>query len=159
MCRRYSRSKSGTRAIGYAPRNWGESVTLVAAIGLAGVIAPLMLRGSLTRDVFEQYMEHSVLPELEPGDTLVMDNLSAHKGPRIQQLADQAGIRLVYLPPYSHDFNPIEQAWSKAKEILRAKSARSWEDLISAVAEALRKISRADIIAWMKHCGWEGSVI
>jgi transposase len=158
MCRRFGRSKSGCRVVGHAPKNWGDSVTLIAAIGLQGVVAPLMLRGSLTLDVFEQYLVDSLFKQLQPGDIVVMDNLSAHKGMAIQQAAKQAGIRIVYLPPYSYDFNPIELAWSKTKAILRTKGARTWQALIDAVAEALRNITSSDIAGWMKHCGWSGSL-
>jgi transposase len=154
MTRRYARAPKGERASGDAPKNWGDSVSLAAGIGLRGVIAPLMLRGSMTGDAFEGYVERMVLPELRPGDVLFWDNLSAHKRTRVRELVESVGATVIFLPPYSPDMNPIELAWSKVKTILRGRAARTWEALVDAVADALSKITVGDILGWFDKCGY-----
>jgi transposase len=154
MTRRYARAPKGERACGDAPKNWGDSVSLAAGIGLRGVIAPVMLRGSMTGDAFEGYVEQLVLPVLRPGDVVLWDNLGAHKRARVRELIESVGASVVFLPPYSPDTNPIEMAWSKVKTILRGHAARTWDALIDAVAEALSKITTKDILGWFAECGY-----
>ena len=115
MTRAYARSERGERAVGHVPKNWGDSVTLAAGIGLSGLIAPLILRGSMNGDIFEAYVEQFILPELSEGDIVVLDNLSAHKRGSVRALIEAAGALVIFLPPYSPDLNPIELAWSKVK--------------------------------------------
>jgi transposase len=154
MARRYARAAGGQRAVGFVPKNWGESVTIVAGIGLRGVIAPLVLNGSLDGVGFDAYIEQFVLPHVEPGDILVFDNLGAHKSLKAKKLIESKGASLLFLPPYSPDLNPIELAWSKLKTALRAEGARTPEALVVAVAAALNEISAENIAAWLKHCGY-----
>lgn len=154
MTRRYARAPRGQRAHGDTPKNWGDSVSLAAGIGLRGLIAPLVLRGSMTGDVFEAYVEQFVLPSLKPGDMLVWDNLGAHKIKRARELVESVGASIVFLPPYSPDLNPIEMAWSKVKTILRSHAARTWDQLIEAVVAALSAITLSDIANWFRHCGY-----
>jgi len=154
MTRRYARAPKGQRAHGDAPKNWGDSVSLAAGIGLRGLVAPLVLRGSMTGDAFEAYVEQFVLPLLQPGDMLVWDNLGAHKIKRVRELVESVGASIVFLPPYSPDLNPIEMAWSKVKTILRGHAARSWEQLVDAVVAALSAITCSDIANWFRHCGY-----
>ena len=154
MTRRYARSPKGKRAHGDAPKNWGDSVSLAAGIGLRGLVAPLVLRGSMTGAAFEAYIEQFVLPEVRPGDMLVWDNLGAHKTKGVRKLVEKAGASIVFLPPYSPDLNPIELAWSKVKSILRSYAARSWDDLIDAVVAALSAVTSDDIAHWIRHCGY-----
>jgi len=154
MARRYGRGLRGERVEGYVPKNWGESVTLVAGIGLRGLIAPLMLDGSMTGDAFEAYIEQAVLPHVQPGDVLVWDNLGAHRRARVATLLKDAGAYVLFLPPYSPALNPIELAWSKIKTLLRCRGARSVEALERAVAEAFSSVTSQDIANWLRHCGY-----
>ena len=154
MARRYGRGYRGARVEGYVPKNWGESVTLIAGIGHRGLMAPLILNGSMTGDAFEAYIEQAVVPHIGPGDVLVWDNLGAHRRARVRDLVEMAGASILFLPPYSPDLNPIELAWSKLKTLLRGSVARSPEALESAVADAFSSITREDILHWMQHCGY-----
>lgn len=154
MTRHYARAPKGQRAHGAAPKNWGDSVSLAAGIGLRGLVAPLVLRGSMTGVAFEAYIEQFVLPHLREGDILVWDNLGAHKCARVRELVESVGALVVFLPPYSPDLNPIEMAWSKVKAILRGHAARTWDELVEAVVAALSAISRSDIANWFRHCGY-----
>jgi transposase len=155
MTRTYARAPKGQRAHGDAPKNWGDSVSLAAGIGLRGLVAPLMLRGSMNGDAFEAYVEQFVLPALRPGDILLWDNLAAHKRASVRQLVESVGASIVFLPPYSPDTNPIEMAWSKVKTILRSHAARSWDHLVDAVVAALSAVTTGDIAAWFRHCGYQ----
>ena len=126
----YAWSRKGERAFGSAPRNWGKNVTLLASITEEGVGPCLVVEGSTTREVFEAYLEGVLGPTLSPGRVVVMDNLSAHKGERVREIVEGCGCELLYLPPYSSpDFNPIEQAFSKLKGLLRRSEARTREAL------------------------------
>jgi transposase len=154
MTRAYARSERGERAVGHVPKNWGDSVTLAAGIGLSGLIAPLILRGSMNGDIFEAYVEPFILPELSEGDIVVLDNLSAHKRGSVRALIEAAGALVIFLPPYSPDLNPIELAWSKVKTILRSCAARTYDSLESAVVAALSAITHEDIAGWFRHCGY-----
>ena len=154
MARRYARALGGARAVGFVPKNWGESVTIVAGIGLRGVIAPLVINGGLDGAGFDAYIEQFVLPHLWPGDVLIFDNLAAHKSAKAKKLIESKGASLLFLPPYSPDLNPIELAWSKLKTALRSRGARTPDALVAAVAAALDEITPEDIAAWLKHCGY-----
>lgn len=154
MARRYGRGPRGVRVEGYVPKNWGKSVTLVAGIGLRGLLAPLMLDGSMTGDAFEAYIEQAVLPHVMPGDVLVWDNLSVHKRARVRNLIEGVGATILFLPPYSPDLNPIELAWSKIKTQLRSRGARTPEALERAVADAFSSVTECDISNWLAHCGY-----
>ena len=135
------------------PKNWGDSVTVVAGLTLDGIIAPMMLHGSMNARAFEAYVEQCLVPELRDGDVVVMDNLSAHKRPVVRELIERVGARVLFLPPYSPDFNPIEPSWSKFKAILRALAARTTEALLDGVRTALRAITPRDARGWFQHCG------
>lgn len=154
MTRTYARAPRGERAVGYVPKNWGESITLSAGIALRGLVAPLRLIGSMTADVFEAYIEQFVGPELREGDIVIVDNLSAHKSKSVAALVARAGATLRYLPPYSPDLSPIEPCWSKVKEHIRAAAARTIEVLDEAIVRALRAVSTADARGWFRHCGY-----
>jgi transposase len=150
----YAWSPKGHRAFGSAPRNWGKIVTLLGSITRRGLGPCLAVEGSTTREVFEAYLERVLLPSLRPGQVVVMDNLSAHKGQRVRELIEQRGCELVYLPPYSPDFNPIEQAFSKVKGLLRRAEARTREALIEAMGWALSAVSTQDAHGYFGHCGY-----
>jgi hypothetical protein len=106
----YGWSRRGSRVYFEVPRNWGANVTLVSSMSLEGMGASLAVEGPTTREVFEAYLERVLTPALEPGQIVVMDNLSSHKGPRVRELVEGRGCKLLYLPPYSPDLNPIEEA-------------------------------------------------
>jgi transposase len=150
----YAWSRRGLRAHAKAPRNWGKNVTLLASITHRGLGPCLAVEGSTTREVFEAYLEHVLAPTLGAGQMVVMDNLSAHKGGRVKEIIESKGCELVYLPPYSPDFNPIEQAFSKVKGLLRKTQARTREALIEAMGRALDAVTVRDVRAFFAHCGY-----
>jgi transposase len=150
----YAWSRKGERAFGSAPRNWGKNVTLLASITREGLGPCLAVEGSTTREVFEAYLERVLAPTLRPGRVVVMDNLSAHKGGRVKEIIEGRGCELLYLPPYSPDFNPIEQAFSKIKGLLRRAEARARESLIEAMGLALCAVLARDAWGFFEHCGY-----
>ena len=115
----YAWSRRGERARFEVPRNWGANVTLLASMSLRGMGPCLAVEGSTTTAVFEAYLEQVLTPSLGPGQVVVMDNLSSHKGSRVRELLEERGCKLIYLPPYSPDLNPIEEAFAKLKALLR----------------------------------------
>lgn len=131
MTRRYGRSPRGERLIMPEPHGHWKTSTFVAALRIDGLTAPTVLEGAMNGDFFEAYVEQQLVPTLRPGDVVVMDNLSSHKRIAIRELIENAGCTLKYLPPYSPDLNPIEQAFSKAKSLLRKARERTvtglWE--------------------------------
>ena len=155
----YGWAKKGERAHQKAPRNWGKNITLLSSINKEGGMgASLVVEGSTNTTVFETYLEDVLLPTLKRGQVVVMDNLSAHKGERVRELIEEKGCELIYLPPYSPDYNPIEQAFSKIKSYLREACARSQQRLMEVIGEALSKISASDAEGFFEHCGYRGVV-
>jgi transposase len=155
----YGWSRKGERAYQKAPRNWGKNITLLSSMGKErGMGASLVVEGSTNGMVFETYLEDVLLPTLEKGQVVVMDNLSAHKGERVREMIEGKGCQLVYLPPYSPDFNPIEQAFSKLKSYLRAACARSQDMLIEVIGKALSTITVSDAEGYFEHCGYRAVV-
>ena len=150
----YAWSRKGERALCEAPRNWGKNVTLVASMTFEGMGPCMAVVGSTTRAAFEAYVERVLAPELSPGQVVVMDNLSAHKGGRVRELIEGAGCEVAYLPPYSPDLNPIEQAFAKVKGLLRKAGARTREALIEAIGAALSAVSARDASGFFGHCGY-----
>jgi transposase len=155
----YGWARKGERVHQKVPRNWGKNITLLSSIGKEwGMGASLVVEGSTNRMVFETYLEDVLCPTLERGQIVVMDNLSAHKGERVRELIEQKGCELIYLPPYSPDFNPIEQAFSKLKSYLREACARSQQRLMEIIGEALRTITTSDVEGFFEHCGYRTAV-
>ncbi len=154
MTPRYSRAPRGRRAYGAAPRNHGKNTTLIAALTHAGIGATMTLEGAADADAFVAYVRHFLVPTLVPGQIVVMDNLSVHKDKRVGPLIAGAGCRLVYLPAYSPDFTPIEQAFSKIKTFLRRMEARIRETLEAAIAAALSMVTATDAAGWFTACGY-----
>jgi transposase len=151
----YGWAPKGERVHQKAPRNWGKNVTLLSSIGKRmGMGASLVVEGSTNTKVFETYLRKVLCPTLEEGQVVVMDNLSSHKGERVRELIEGRGCELIYLPSYSPDFNPIEQAFSKLKSYLREACARSHETLVEVIGEALRTISASDAKSFYDHCGY-----
>ena len=154
----YAWSRKGKRAFGSAPRNWGKNMTLLASITREGLGPCLAVEGSTTREVFETYLERVLAPSLRPGQMVVMDNLSAHKGGRVKEIIEGKGCELLYLPPYSPDFNPIEEAFSKVKRILREVESRTREALVEAIGAAISAVTVEDARGFFEHCGY-GTVV
>ena len=154
MTRLYGRAPAGERVIGSVPQNYGQSVTMLGALGVHGLHAVMTVDGAPDADVFRTYVRQVLGPTLTPGDIVVMDNLRAHKAIGVQQALARRGARLLYLPPYSPDLAPIEPCWSKVKTALRKAKARTREALDTAIAAAMRTVSLADAYGWFKHCGY-----
>ena len=155
----YGWARKGVRAHQRVPRNWGKNITLLSSIGKErGMGASLVVEGSTNGTVFETYLEEVLCPTLKEGQVVVMDNLSAHKGERVRELIEGKGCELLYLPPYSPDFNPIEQAFSKLKSYLREACARSQQTLMEVIGQALSTISASDAEDFFEHCGYRTAV-
>jgi transposase len=152
MARIYGWAPHGKRAVGSAPGKW-ESFSVIAALGLDGVRAPLVLPGAVDLAAFDSYVEEVLVPELRPGDVVVWDRLRSHQGRDAAAAVRRTGARLMFLSPYSPDYTPIERLWSKVKTYLRRVAARSKDAVYSALGEALERVSPQDIIGWFEHAG------
>jgi transposase len=147
-------SRKGERAHCSVARNRGPNTTLLASMSALGMGPSLAVEGATTKAVFETYIEKVLAPVLRPGQVVVMDNLTAHKGDRVRELVQERGCELLYLPPYSPDLNPIEEAFSKMKGILRKAGARTREALVEALGGALGTITPRDARGFFGHCGY-----
>ena len=154
MTRRYGRAPRGERVYDAAPRNYGTHTSVIGAMGLRGLIAMLTVEGAVDALCFNAYLEQVLAPQLRRGDVIVLDNLGAHKASRIEEVAAERGAQVLWLPPYSPDYSPIEQCWSKIKSYLRGAKARTGEGLDKALAQALKLVTKTDIHGWFKHCGY-----
>lgn len=152
----YGYSPRGQRAFFKVPRNRGTNTTLLASMSLEGMGPSMAVEGSTNKEVFEVYVEHFLAPTLKEGQVVVMDNLSAHKGERARKLIEERGCQLLYLPPYSPDLNPIEEAFSKVKRLLRVIGARTKEALVEAIGKALDAVSVKDAKGFFTYCGYRG---
>ncbi len=150
----YSRAPRGQRAVGSAPRNRGINRTLVTSLSLDGAGRGLLLEGALNGAAFDAYVSHVLAPTLRPGQIVVLDNLSAHHGERARAAIEARGAELWFLPAYSPDCNPIEEAFSKLKELLRRAEARTHEALAEAIWAGLRAITAQDARGWIDHAGY-----
>ena len=150
----YARAPKGERAYGSVPRNRGKNTTLLASLSLTGVGACMILEGSVNGQVFEAYVEQILAPSLSPGQIVVLDNLSVHKGARVRQLIEERGCELFFLPAYSPDYSPIEETFSKLKTFLRRVGARTHEALQEAIGQALETVTPQDALGWFTHCGY-----
>jgi transposase len=148
----YGRAPRGERVEASAPASW-ESVTVIAAIGLDGVRAPLAFKGSVNAATFESYVEQVLVPTLHRGDVVVFDNLRSHLSPAVFEAIRLAGASVLPLPPYSPDFTPIEEMFSKFKEFLRRIGARAKDHLYDAIGEGLREVTAQDVLGWFRHAG------
>lgn len=151
---RYGRAPRGARCIGQVPRNWGKNTTLMAAMTLGGVQTAVVIEGAMDRPVFDQFVAHFLVPQLRPGQRVIWDNLSVHKSLDAEDLIAAAGCRVVRLPSYSPDFNPIELLFSKLKAHLRRANQRTVEGLWEAIGEGLDLITAQDARGWFEHCGY-----
>jgi transposase len=154
----YGWSKKGERAHCSVPRNRGKNTTVLSSMSAQGMGPSLAVEGATTSAVFEAYVERVLAPTLRRGQVVVMDNLSAHKGERVKELIEGRGCELVYLPPYSPDLNPIEEAFSKIKGLIRKAEARSREALLEAIGAAISALSAQDACGFFEHCGYRTAV-
>jgi transposase len=154
MTRRYGRAPRGERAHDSAPRNYGTHTSVIGAMGLRGLVAALTVEGAVDTEVFDAYLARVLGPRLRRGDVVVLDNLTAHRASRIEEVAAARGAQVLWLPPYSPDYSPIEQCWSKIKSYLRGAKARTRGQLEEALTVALGLVTKADIRGWFKHCGY-----
>jgi transposase len=152
---RYARAPPGQRAYGQVPRNTPPNTTLIAALTTTGMGPAMTLSGATDTAAFQLYVAHFLAPSLRPGQIVVMDNLSAHKNRRVREIITAHGCELWYLPSYSPDLSPIEEAFSKLKELLRRAKARTHEALENAIALALDQLTAADARGYFTHCGYQ----
>jgi len=151
---RYARAPKGERAYGKAPRNWGENITLISSITAEGMGPSMSIEGSSDTESFGLYMRNILAPRLEDGQIVIMGNLSVHKSAWVRELIEEKECQLWLLPSYSPDFNPMEEAFSKVKNLLRKAKARTLEALFEVTGGALRATSKEDALGYFEHCGY-----
>ena len=156
MTRLHARAPRGQRAQATKPVNRGRHVTMLGALSLHGRVAAMTVEGFTDGAVFVAFLHEVLLPQLRPGQVLIMDTLKAHQVAGVAAAGAVAGVRLLSLPPYSPDFSPIHECWSKVKTLLRAKAARTLEALEQAIAEALAAITSQEAHGWFAHAGYCG---
>ena len=154
MTRLRGRALKGKRVHARAPCGHWHTTTMIGSIRLDGSTACMAIEGATDTEVFQAYVRDVLCPTLRAGDLVVMDNLSPHKNEQTLELIEQAGASALFLPAYSPDLNPIEKMWSKIKQSLRSAEARTREDLITAIATALKCISQKDAAGWFASCGY-----
>lgn len=156
LARTYGRCPRGQRRrMGFPHGHW-TTTTVIAGLTRRGMMAPFVLGGAINRDAFEVYVERGVLvPELRPGDIVIMDNLSSHKGPRTRALIEAAGASLFFLPPYSPDVNPIENAFATLKALLRNAAERTVEGLWAAIARIVDTFTTTECANYFSACGYD----
>jgi transposase len=150
----YAWAPKGKRAKGSAPRTRGKNTTLIASLTWSGMGPAMIIEGGANAVAFETYVEEILAPTLSAGQTVILDNLGAHKGKKIPELIEARGCRLLFLPGYSPDFSPIEEAFSKLKNALRRAGARTHEALQEAICQAFLTITAQDAQGWFRHCGY-----
>jgi transposase len=154
MTRLRGRARRGARLAAKVPCGHWHTTTLIAALGVEGVRCATVVDGPVNADVFEAFVDQVLAGELRPGDVVVMDNLSSHKRASVRARIESAGARLVYLPPYSPDFNPIEMVFAKIKQALRSLACRTRDALWNAMQSVLDRISADDASNCFRHCGY-----
>ena len=157
MARRFGRAPRGQRLRMAVPHGHWKTTTFVAGLRRTGMVAPFVLDGPINRQAFEVYVERVLAPELSPGDVVVMDNLSSHKGARTRELIEAAGASLLYLPPYSPDFNPIENAFAKLKALLRKAAERTVEGLWDAIGRLLDLFTPSECANYFAAAGYDAT--
>lgn len=153
--RLYGRAPAGERVVGQVPRNHGPNVSCLMAISPTEVLAPLAINGAIDSAIFVRWLTEWLLPGLPPGTTIVCDNLSVHRNPKVRPAIEAAKCHLRYLPPYSPDFNPIEQVFSTLKARLRAAASRTFEELVTAIGTALEATTPEHLANCYRHCGYK----
>lgn len=154
LTRLRGRAPIGERLIAKVPHGHWKTTTLIAALGVEGVRASTVVDGPVDGEVFEAFVEQVLVPELRPGDVVILDNLSSHKRPSTRKRIEAAGARLVFLPPYSPDFNPIELIFAKVKYLLRSLACRTRQALWEAMQGVLNQVRASDAAHCFRHCGY-----
>ena len=157
MARRYGRALRGQRLRVGVPHGHWKTTTFVAGLRASGLVAPFVLDGPINREAFETYVARVLVPELQAGDVVIMDNLSSHKGPRVREMIEWAGASLLYLPPYSPDFNPIESAFAKLKALLRKAAERTVEGLWTAIGRLLDAFTPGECANYLAAAGYDAT--
>lgn len=155
MVRRFARALGGRRAVGRAPAGRYEKLTLLGAIAMSGLLALMTIPAATDGAVFLAFIQQVLVPELRAGQVVVFDNLAPHKQPGVRAAIEGAGCRVIFLPPYTPEWNPIEPCWSKMKEFLRSRAATTRDTLEAAVADAMNTITTQDAHGWFRHCGYQ----
>jgi transposase len=158
MTRLRGRALRGERVVDSVPHGHWKTTTLIAALDFQGVRCSMTLDGAVNRLAFEAFLEHVLMPVLRPGERVILDNLSSHKGTRARQLVHAAQAELVYLPPYSPDLNPIERAFSKIKQKLRSLAWRTMHQLWEHIQEVLDEVTADDAGNFFRSCGYAGEI-
>lgn len=154
MTRIYGRAFEGERVVDYVPDIRFQRTSIISSIRLDGSYVPMVFSGSLDGELFKAYLKEFLITTLSPGDIVIMDNLSSHKVAGVSEIIEGVGAKIMYLPPYSPDFNPIEQMWSKIKAFLRKIKARSTDTLYKAIKNAFSIVSKMDISGWFGCAGY-----
>jgi transposase len=154
MTRLYGRAIGGNRVVDYTPDIRFQRTSILSSIKLDGTCVPMVYSGALNGELFKKYLEEFLAPTLRAGDIVVMDNLSSHKVDGVIKIIENVGAKVVFLPPYSPDFNPIELMWSKIKTYLRKVKARKPEMLFNSISDSLETIMPSDILGWFSHSGY-----
>jgi transposase len=157
MTRPRGRSRRGSRLVAKVPHGHWKTTTFVAALRSSGVIAPLVIDGSVNGELFLAYVRQQLVPTLQVGDVVVMDNLSSHKRLGVREAIEAVGAKLLYLPPYSPDLNPIENAFSKLKWLIKSAEERTAEGLWRRCGDLLDKFSASECRNYLRHCGYRYS--
>lgn len=157
LVRQYGRSPRGCRLVSYAPHGHWKTTTLVAALREEGLTAPMVLDGAMNRRAFVAYVEQVLAPTLKPHDLVVLDNLSSHKSAAVREAIERVGARVLYLPPYSPDLNPIELAFSKLKWLLRSAAERTVDALWSRLGKLIDAFPPLQCRNYFRHCGYRVS--
>jgi len=159
MARAYAWALEGSRALGHVPKNWGDNVSMMGAIGFDGLRTLTTLDGAVDGEAFGGFVDRFLAPKLNRGEIVLWDNLGVHRAPIAQKAIERVGAQLVWLPPYSHDLNPIEECWSKIKSLLRSAAARTREALELAIARAMAAITATDAAGWFAHSGYQAQSV
>lgn len=154
MARRYGRSPRGERVVAAVPHGHWKTSTFLAGLRHDGLVAPCVIDGAINGETFRAYIEQFLAPTLAPGDIVIMDNLSSHKVAGVREAIEATGARVLYLPPYSPDLNPIEQVFAKLKACLRKAAARSFDALITAIAGALLRFTTRECANYLANAGY-----
>ena len=155
MARRHGRAPRGQRLRMSVPYGHWKTTTFIAGLKTSGMVAPFVIDGPVNREIFELYVEKILIPDLNPGDIVVMDNLSSHKGPAVQAMIRAAGASLLYLPPYSPDFNPIEKAFAKLKAALRKAAQRTVDGLWDTIGALVDTFTPSECANYFAACGYD----
>lgn len=154
MTRLRGRAPVGERLVAKVPHGHWQTTTLIAALCTAGICCSTVVDGAINADVFEAFVQQVLVPQLRPGDVVILDNLSSHKRERTRQLIEATGATLLFLPPYSPDLNPIEMIFAKIKQLLRSLGCRTREALWNAMQRVLNQVSASDSANCFRHCGY-----